>query len=69
MSSKGNNDPACLRVGRIEVVVEVKACVFTFAYLIVFIEDKGEVTSYRALVNQRQVAFLDYGPRGDPIAN
>ena len=68
MSPEGNNDPPGLTVGRVEVVIEVKTCVVTFAYLIVFIEDKGEVTSDRALVDQRQVSFLDYGPRGDPIA-
>jgi hypothetical protein len=49
--TEGNHNPSSLRVALIEIVVEVKACVFSLADLLVLVEDEGKMPGDRALIN------------------
>lgn len=49
--TKWDNNPSCLSIALIEVVVEVEASVFSLADLLVLIQDESEVPSDRTLIN------------------
>jgi hypothetical protein len=69
IASERNNDSAGTLISREEVVIEVDPRVLALAYVLLLVQNEGEVAGNGALMDQTQVALLDDGAGADTIAN
>ena len=69
--SERDKDVAFFRVSGIELTIEEEACslLFSFADVLVLVEDMAEVASNRWPVNDRQHAFFYDRPRADTVTD
>lgn len=59
IASERYNNSAGTLVSREEVVIKVYPSVLALAYVLILVQNEGEVASNSALMNQTQVALLD----------
>ncbi len=69
IASERNNNSACTLVSGEEVVIKVYPCVLALTYILLLVQNEGEVASNGALMDQTQVALLDNGAGTDTVSN
>ena len=69
IASERNNNSACTLISREEVVIKVYPCVLALTYILLLVQNEGEVAGNGAFMDQTQISLLDNGAGTDTVAD
>jgi len=69
IASERNNNSASTLISREEVVIEVDPRVLALAYVLLLVQNEGEVAGNGAFMDQTQISLLDNGAGTDTVAD
>jgi hypothetical protein len=69
IASERNNNSACILISREEVVIKVYPCVLALTYILLLVQNEGEVAGNGAFMDQTQISLLDNGAGTDTVAD